>query len=269
MAARTRLIQLAIAAVDIAIVALVFTSIWPFPSGDFSIDLPSASEVEWEYDGGVVNVHAPFSVDNGWIYDVNDLTIYYIVTNYSGDKLAEQTIVVGDIPARQVTDSSVDFSFDLLALYNNGAQAMIFNDDLLSFYLEVSCLYTAKLVKFFASYEVSVPWEALINGYGISDVTYPTVLPGPGEPIEVTVDYWLDTASRLSAMPPALVNISYYGDGNLMGWTESTILLGGNRTGTIVVSITPAIYSSYYVELTIHVLDFTVTERYDVAGVLP
>jgi hypothetical protein len=267
MAARTRLIQLAIAAVDIAIVALVFTSIWPFPSGDFSIDLPSASEVEWEYVNGVVNVHAPFSVDNGWIYDVNDLTIYYIVTNYSGDELAEQTIVVGDIPARQVTDSSVDFSFDLLALYNNGAQAMIFNDDLLSFYLEVSCLYTAKLVKFFASYEVSVPWEALINGYGISDVTYPTVLPGPGEPIEVTVDYWLDTASRLSAMPPALVNISYYGDGNLMGWTESTILLGGNRTGTIVVSITPAIYSSYYVELTIQVLDFIVTER--VGAVLP
>jgi hypothetical protein len=267
MAARTRLLQLAIAAVDIAIAALVFTSIWPFPSGDFSIDLPSASEVEWEYLDGVVNVHAPFSVDNGWIYDVNDLTIYYSVTNYSGDELAEQTISIGDIPAHQITSSAVDFSFDLLAMYDRGADAMIFNDDLLSFYLEVSCMYTADLVKFFASYQVSVPWEALINGYGVLDVTYPTTLPSPGEPVEVTVDYWLDTASRLAVMPPALVNISYYGDGNLMGWTETTILLGGNRTGTIVVSVTPAIYSSYYVELTIRVLDFTVTER--VEAVLP
>ncbi len=260
---------MAIAVVDISIAALVFTSIWPFPSGDFRIDLPSASDVEWAYEDGNVSVHAPFTVDNDWIYDVKDLTIYYSVTNYSGDELAEQTILIGDLPAHQVTDSAVDFTFDLLSMYNRGAYAMIFNDDLLSFYLEVSCMYTADLVKFFASYQVSVPWEALINGYGISDVRYPSTLPLPGEPVDVTVDYWLDTAPRLAAMPAALVNLTYYGDGNVMGWTETTIGLGGNHSGTILLSVTPALYSSYYIELTIQVLDFTVTERVEATGVLP
>ena len=269
MAARSRFIQLAIAAVDIAIVVLVFTSIWPFPSGDFRIDLPSESEVEWEYVDGLVNVRAPFTIDNGWIYDVNNLTIYYRVTNYTGDELAEQTISIGDIPAQRVTSSEVSFSFNLLELYERGAYAMIFSDDLLTFYLEVSCLYTAKLVKFFASYQIDVDWEALINGYGISDVRYPSTIPMPGDPIEVTVDYWLDTATRLHDMPPAQVNVSYYGDDTLMGWTYTTILLGGNRSGTVVLDIVPAVYSSYYVEITIRVLDFTVTQRVGASGVLP
>jgi len=84
MAARTRLIQLAIGIVNILIVALVFTSIWPFPSGNFKVDLPSPSDITWSYEDGVAHIVAPVTIDNRWIYDVNDLAIYYMVRNYSG-----------------------------------------------------------------------------------------------------------------------------------------------------------------------------------------
>jgi len=269
MAARTRLIQLAISIVNILIVALVFTSIWPFPSGDFKVDLPSPSEISWTYEDGTVHIIAPVTIDNRWIYDVDDLAIYYIVTNYSGYRIVEQDIPIGRIPAGLVTETALDFEFDLLALYNSGAVSMVFNDDLLSFYVEVSCMYTAKLIKFFASYQVSVPWDALIQSYGISDVRYPSTVPLPGDPISVDVDYWLHTSDLLDGLPPATVTINYYGNQTLLGTVTTTIALGGNHTDTIQIDVTLAYYSNYYVELLIDVADYTIHRMVAVEGWLP
>lgn len=269
MAARTRLNQLAIGIVNLLIVALVFTSIWPFPSGNFKVDLPSATEISWTYEDGVVHIIAPVTIDNKWIYDVDDLSIYYIVTNYSGYRIVEQRIPIGDIPAGQVTETALDFNFDLLELYNSGAVSMVFNDDLLNFYVEVSCMYTAKLIKFFASYQVAVPWDALIESYGVSDVRYPSTLPLPGDPISVDIDYWLHTSGLLGALPAAQVTIRYYGNETLLGTASTTIALGGNHTDTIRIDVTPAYYSNYYVELVIDVAGFELREEVTVEGWLP
>lgn len=269
MAARTKIIQLSIAIVNIVIAALVFTSIWPFPSGEFKVDLPSANDISWTYDDGTVHIIAPFTIDNGWIYDVDDLALYYLVTNYSGYHVAEESIPIGTIPAGQVTESALDFSFDLLALYNSGAVSMVFNDDLLTFYVEISCMYTAKLIKFFASYQVSVPWEALIESYGISDVRYPSTLPLPGEPISVEVDYWLHTSDLLRDIPTAQVSIRYYGNETLLGSITTAISLGGNYSDTIRMDVTPAYYSNYYVELVIDIAGLRLTERLAIEGWLP
>jgi hypothetical protein len=269
MAARTRLIQLAIAVVNLLIAALVFTSIWPFPSGEFKVDLPSANEIRWTYEDGIVHIVAPVTIDNSWIYDVDDLSIYYIVTNYSGYRIAEQRMPVGKIAAGQVTESSLDFNFDLLELYNSGAVSMVFNDDLLNFYIEVSCLYTAKLIKFFASYQVSVPWDALIESYGVSDVRYPSTLPLPGDPISVDIDYWLHTSSLLRSMPAAQVSIRYYGNDTLLGSAATTIALGSNYSDTIQIGITPAYYTNYYLEVVIDISGMQLRERVAIEGWQP
>lgn len=269
MAARTRLIQLAIAIVNLLIVTLVFTSIWPFPSGEFRVDLPSANEIRWTYEDGIVHIVAPVTIDNSWIYDVDDLSIYYIVTNYSGHRIAEQRMPIGKIAAGQVTESALDFNFDLLELYNSGAVSMVFNDDLLSFYLEVSCLYTAKLIKFFASYQVSVPWDALVEGYGVFDVRYPSTVPSPGDPISVEVDYWLHTSDLLRSVPSAQVSIRYLGNDTVLGSTSSTISLGGNYSGVIQFEITPAYYTNYYVEIVFRIAGLELRERTAVGGWSP
>lgn len=261
MGTRTRLNQLAIGIVNLLIVALVFTSIWPFPSGNFRVDLPSAREISWTYENGIVHIIAPVTIDNRWIYDVDDLSIYYIVTNYSGFEIVEQTIAVGTIPAGQVTETALDFNFDLMGLYNAGAVSMVFNEDLLEFYVEVKCLYTAKLIKFFASYEVAVPWDALIQSYGISDIRYPSTPPPLGEPISVEVDYWLHTSDLLDALPPAQVSIRYLGNETPLSTASATIALGGNYTDTIRIDVTPAFYSNYSVELLIDVAGFQLRER--------
>lgn len=273
MAARTRLLQLAIAAVNLIVAGLVFTSIWPFPSGDFNVHLPSASEIHWTYADGTVRVTAPFTIDNGWIYDVDDLAINYLVTNGTGSTLATNTFKVGAIPAGRITSSQLDFTFDLLSLYSSGIDWMVFHDDMLYFRLEATCWYTMKLIHFDAAYEVSVPWDALIQGYGVSQVNYPTTLPPLGTPISASVTYWLYTSDLLSSLPAAQVTLSYYGDTVLLGQIQTTVQLGGNHTGVVAmdVNVTLAPYSSYSVLLQIQFGGFTISQRYATAlpGVPP
>jgi hypothetical protein len=268
MAARVRFLQLAIAIVNLFIVGLVFTSVWPFPSGDFNVDLPSASEITWTYADGIVQVHAPYTIDNGGFYDVSQLTLSYLVTNYSHYEIMENTIDIGNIPAGSVYPSSLDFDFDLMSLYSNGAQWMIFNDDLLNFHVEVSCYYTMELVKFDASYQVSVPWEALIKGYGISNTTFAS----SGTTGTASVTYWLNTADLLRNLPAAQVTLGFYADETPLGQTQSTVQLGGNQTqpATMIVDLLAFLstYSNdttYSVKLLINVGGFTLRYTQSIA----
>lgn len=245
---------MAISAVNLAIVALVFTSIWPFPSGDFKVDLPSPNEVRWSYADGVVHVIAPYSINNGGIYDVDNLTIIYRVSNLTSYVIAYDTIVIGRIPAGQVTSDDIDFTFDLLSLYNSGASYMVFNDDLLNFYVEVSCFYTVKLVKFEANYQVSVPWDALVQDWGVLDIS-----PWPPSGTSLTVDYWLRTSDILADVSPAAVILTLYDAGGPLQTVQQTIQLGGNYTGSVTFSI-PTTFSPPY-SMEIQVMGYTYPER--------
>jgi hypothetical protein len=250
------MLQLAVAATNLIIVALVFTSIWPFPSGEIKVHLPSANEISWTYSDGIVHVEAPYTIDNGWIYDIDDLSISYTVTNGSRSELAGQTIEVGSIPAGSVNSSELDFQFNLLEQYASGIDWMIFHDDMLYFHLEVSCWYTMKLIQFDATYEVSVPWDALIQGYGISGYSYST-----GPPFSVSVSYWLNTSDLLRNLPPVPITVSYYGDDTLMGSTQTTVQLGGHFDGTISTNLTPILAVNNSVVLDVQLAGFNITER--------
>ena len=236
MAARTRLLQVAVVVINIVIVGLVFSSIWPFPSGDFNVHLPSAHEVTWTYSDGMVHVVAPFSIDNGWIYDVDDLTVTYSVTNGTSTELAGQTMIVGDIPAGRITSSALDFEFDILEQYHSGIDWMVFHEDMLYFFIEVSCWYTMKLIQFDATYQVSVPWDALIQGWGV-DKDYNNYSFSPGPPPTATVPYWLNTSSILSGLS-ANVTFSFFNGTTLIGEAQTEVALGGSHTGAIAVELT-------------------------------
>ena len=253
MAARTRLLQLAIAVVNIVIAALVFTSIWPFPSGDVKVDLPSANEVQWTYQSGVVHVTAPFTIDNGGFWDIEDLTIKYEVTNYSLVPLVDDTINIGTIKVGGVVSSHLDFEFDLIALYNQGATWMVFNDDMLNFLIEVSCGYTMKMVKFAATYHVSVPWDAIVQSYGVLDYMVTPTGPLPTDPVSVSLQYWLTTSDLLRLLPSAQVDLAIKGNSTPLAQTQTTVQLGGNRTGAIDMGFTQLLDpgTTYTIEMSV------------------
>lgn len=255
MAARTRVLQLAIAVVNLSLIALAFTSIWPFPHGDFKVHLPQAKDVSWSYQNGLVHVTAPYSIENGGFYDVDGLVISYNVTNVTGYPLAGNTFELGRIPKGSVTSGALDFTFDLLRFYNSGAQWMVFHDDIIRFDIHVSCYYTMKLVKFDASYTTGVTWDALIKSWAIQR---PSSLPTPGTPYPIT--FWLNTSSLLRGLPPAQLNVSFSRDGQLLGWGETGIQLGGDRQGVVNVNMisgfNPAIPGSYTYAWSIRVMDY-------------
>lgn len=271
MVARIRLLQVAIAVVNLAIVALAFTSVWPFPSGQFKVDLPSASEITWTYDNGVVHVTAPYSIDNHGFYDVKNLVLDYNVTNDSLYPLAGEVIPIGDIPSGRVTSSAIDFRFDLLALFRSGAEWMVFNDDLLRFHVGVSCLYTAKLVEFAAEYQVQVPWDALIRDYGVSGYSWgTTATPLGAVPDSLNVTYWLDTSELLASIPTATVEIDLRGNSTLLGTGSGQVRLGGNYSGSFSFSINPSALTVadpptlFYLDIHIAVADFSDTRTIEI-----
>jgi hypothetical protein len=226
MAARIRVLQLAITVVNVTILALAFTSIWPFPSGDFRVDLPSADEVEWSYAAGTVTVSAPYTIDNGGFYDVADLVLSYEVTNYTNALIHESTLSIGDIPSGSVRADIIEFDIPLQQMYESGDTSMVFNDDWLNFRVEVSCFYTMRLIKFDAAYQVAVPWEALIEEMAIDAVRY-----AGGQ---ITVDYRVTTSELLSGT--ATLEIAVYQGSTLVDQQYDTIGLGTTSLGTVVLS---------------------------------
>jgi hypothetical protein len=234
MAVRTRVLQLSIALVNLSLIALAFTSIWPFPHGDFKVHLPQAKDVTWSYENGLVQVSAPYSIDNGGFYDVDNLVISYSVTNNTRYQLAGDTFDLGKIPKGTISPGSLDFTFDLLGFYRNGTQWMIFNDDILNFDIHVSCYYTMKLVKFDASYSTGVAWDALIRSWAIEK---PSSLPTLGTPYPI--NYWLNTSDLLHGLPPAHLNLSISRGSQLLGFGLSDIQLGGDQRGVVNVNLLP------------------------------
>jgi hypothetical protein len=261
MATRTKALHVGVASVNFLIFILAFTSIYPFPAGDFKIDLPSPNEIIWEYDSGVVNVVAPFSIDNGGFYDVDDLELRYEVTNYSSVLIAQDTVELGTMKAGAVTDGEITFSIDLLEMYARGLTWMIFNDDLLNFVVEVSCYYTMRLVKFDAIYTVSIPWDALIRDVGVDDVAF-----DPGT-MQLMVDYVVATSDILSG--DATLTASLLDGSSLVSEVSQTVRLGRVHTGTLVFDV-PIGSTPDTVLLEINVAGFQVEVYYAMpAGVIP
>jgi hypothetical protein len=268
MAARTRVLQFAIALVNLSLIALAFTSIWPFPHGDFKVHLPQAKDVTWSYENGLVRVSAPYSIDNGGFYDVDDLTISYNVTNNTRYLMAGDTFHLGKIPKGTIVPGALDFTFDLLGFYRNGTQWMVFNDDIVNFNIHVSCYYTMRLVKFDAQYSTAVPWDALIRSWAIER---PSSLPTPGVPYPI--HYWLNTSDLLNGLPPAHLNVSLSRDGNLLGWGISDIQLGGDRQGIVNLNFLsgfdPTVLGTYTLAYEINVMEFPLTGGWTIPGGLP
>ena len=261
MATRTKALTVGVASVNFIIFLLAFTSIYPFPAGDFKIDLPSPNEILWDYDSGVVTVTAPFSIDNGGFYDVDDLELRYEVTNYTNVLIAQDLIELGTLKAGTVSDGEIEFSFDLLELYDEGLTWMVFNDDLLNFVVEVSCFYTMKLVEFDARYSVSIPWDALIQDVAVEDVRF-----DPGS-MQLLVDYRVTTSDILSS--EAVLTASLLDGSSVISETSETVRLGRVHTGTLEFDV-PVGSSPDSVLLEIDIAGFPVDVSYSLpAGVVP
>lgn len=229
MAYRIRVLQVAIALVNMSIFTLAFTSLWPFAAGDFEVDLPTASEVEWSYSDGIVSVVAPYTITNGGYYDVSDLVISYDVTNVTYEEVASDVIEIGTIAAGSVVDDALEFTIDLQDLYDRGLGSMVFDYDYLNFVVEVSCKYTMKLIDFRAEYTVGVPWDPLIEDVAVDDVSYDVGTQ------QLTVDFHLVTSELLSG--DATIHAMLYDGYLFVSEDYEMVRVGGSYAGSVVLGL--------------------------------
>ena len=230
MASRTKALGAGVAVVNIVIFILAFTSIYPFPAGDFKIDLPSPNEITWEYSSGVVTVTAPYSVDNGGYYSVEDLTLGYQVSNYSGVPIADDVLELGNMKAGAVTSGEIVFELDLMDMYSRGLTWMIFNDDLLEFEVDVSCYYTMQLVKFDAVYSVSIPWDALIQSISVGEPLF-----DPMDPQTILIPYSLTTSNVLQGS--TTLHAELLDDGVTISEADEVVELGTSDSGAVEFTV--------------------------------
>lgn len=162
-----RILQICITLVNIAVAAIVITSILPFSMGQFQVTLPeNEQDVDWHYSNGIVTLSAPIGIDNGGFYAIRDVMLHVSVTNSSGFVIVNSTEDWGTIYAGEDFAGAITISFNLIALIEAEAYWMIFNPDYFEVEIVFNCKYTFKLVKFRATYDMIIPWDGLIRDIG-------------------------------------------------------------------------------------------------------
>jgi len=230
-----RILQISITVINIAVAALVITSIYPFVTDNFQVHLPDDSDVGWYYDDGVVTLSAPVGITNGGFYDVTDVRLHVEVENMTGFKICDSVSEWGTIQAGSEFMELLEVSVDVLELLESGAYWMLFNQDYLDVMIEFNCKYTLGLIKFDAYYQVAVPWDGLIQDISFGS---PELVNSSGE-YHVRVPYSITTDQILSGLGDFGLEIYNDMSSNPIASSFEQISLGTEYDGELVLSVEP------------------------------
>jgi len=222
---------------NIAVAALVLTSIWPFAMGQFQIDLPDDDDVEWFYEDGIVTMVAPIRITNGGLYAVRDVNVTVTVTNSSDFVIVNSTEYWGTIKAGSDISRSITLSIDVNQLIESEAYWMIFNPDYLDVEIFLKCKYTLKLVKFRATYQITMPWDGLIRDMGFGS---PQIVNASGN-YSLRVPFYVWTNELLSGR--GSFSATAYNDTSVTSISSSSanINLGENYSGVLEFQVAPEV----------------------------
>lgn len=230
-----RILQISITIINIAVAALVLTSIYPFVTGNFQVHLPDDSDVGWYYDDGVVTLSAPVGITNGGFYDVTDVRLHVEVENISGFKICDSVSDWGTIQAGSEFMELIEVSVDIVDLLESGAYWMIFNRDYLDVSIEFNCKYTLGLIKFDAFYQVAVQWDGLIQDISFGS---PELVNSSGE-FYVRVPYTIATDDILSGLGDFSLEVFNDTSSNPIASCDEQIALGTEYDGELALSVAP------------------------------
>lgn len=240
MSSLYRVLRIVISIMNMIIAALVITSIWPFATGEFSVDLPQADDIDWGYAGGHLTLSAPVTINNGGFYNIDDVTIHSLVTNSTKFELINETERWGRIPAGSVFGETVNFSMDFEELLTSGAYWMIFNSDFFDIEITISCRYTLGLIGFSAEYKLPYDWDGLILDLGFPRGELAS--PSPGV-YEIEQPYYIWTNSILSGYGGDFsLELREESTGDVIASSTDHIELGRNYSDSLILTIAQADY---------------------------
>ncbi|MEM2839401.1 MAG: hypothetical protein QW505_06020 [Thermoplasmata archaeon] len=240
MSSLHRVLRIVISIINIIIATLVITSVWPFATGEFSVDLPRATDIDWGYSGGLVTLSAPVTVRNAGFYNIDDVIVRTSVTNSTKFELINATERWGRIPAGSVFGETVNFSIDFNSLMSSGADWMVFNPDFFEIEITISCRYTLGLIGFSAEYKLPYSWDGLIIDFGFGRGELES--PSPGV-YQISQPYYVWTNSILSGYAGDFsLDLRVASSGNLTASSTDHIVLGRNYSDSLVLAVSQADY---------------------------
>ena len=239
-----RMLRIIISLVNIAVAAIVVTSVWPFITGDFTVNLPNEDEVDWSYSNGILTLSAPISIHNGGFYDIEDVVIRTTVTNSTGFDIINSSQDWNAIRAGSNFQETIDFSIDFGRLLSEGSAWMIFHQDFFDVHLQITCKYTWKLIGFSATYAVPINWEGLIRDIGFGNATLEN--PAPLQ-FRINQTYWVWTNSLLAGFGGDFsVELRNTTSSSLIASTSDHLTLGVNYSGNLVFNVDASQYLSLF-----------------------
>lgn len=250
-----RILRISVSMINIAIIIMIILAAWPFVTGNFGVDVPSQSDVNWSYSDGNITVSAPIGIRNGGFYDINDVNVRMSVENETHYSIVNSTNNWGTISAGSHVSRSVVFTVDLKKLLADGSTYMIFHPDSFVVDVEITAKYMLGLIVFTADYQVVYPWEGLILGMGFGT---PSLYNHTGT-YGIQVPYYLNTNHLLAGLGGDFAVSLKNGTGTDLANTSHHVSLGLNYSSMFNLSTNP--YAAFDLLMNNQTLTATITVK--------
>lgn len=212
-----KLYNIFIALFQIIVILLLFMAVYPLAIQGIRIE--EIGEPDITFDGNSIILKVPVKIINGGFYDINDITLSYILTNSTSEFLKDSQYL-GSIKGGEDAVIPLLVNMDLKKIYEMEAPDFyhFFHQDTLEANFTLSLKYLLDMVYFTTEYNTILTWKPPIKGYSMGE-NYRFFMNSTG--LYLTIPFTLDTASYL------------WGDANIMG----DVFASNNKIGMMNASL--------------------------------
>lgn len=225
-------VRIAIALFNLAIVVIILLAIFPLITGGLDIDIPETSEAGWSLDGDTLRLSTSFSVRNGGFYDIEDLSLGFVLTDEEGDVLLTDRSDPADMPAAETTTVDIELALDIGSMSQSAKRKVVFEGGTYGLTVDLETYYIMKLMKLNVSMDQQMDLQPLISDYVIDEnnIQYQYV----GSQLLITIPYHV-SASDIIAGSTIDVDCTMTNSTATLGNGSETVVLSQYTTGDFTI----------------------------------
>lgn len=231
--------RLGILAFKVLVVLIVLLSIMPLLMGDISMELDTGEESNWSLEDGVVSMSTPLAVENNGFFDINDVTVDFVLRDQNGEVLVRSGSDGTDIPAGGRTELDLDIELDLTDIARDDLANMVFNGSQLQFEVGISAKYSWDLVRGSVTASSDMEWEPMVQYMDLMMEQAMPVYDGTGYYMFIPYSFMI---SDMISGQPLLVRVTFEDALGNVGEYETVVQTNQFQYETAMVPISMETY---------------------------
>lgn len=207
-----RLMKIPLAATHAGIIAfkvlvamIVVLSVLPLLMGNVSLDLDTDQDSDWRYEDGVMIMRSPLIVENNGYFDINDVTVKFVLMDQNGKVLVRNQDDGTDIPAGGRTTVDLGIVLDLNDMSREDLADIVFNGSDMRFEIGLTAKYSLDLVQGAVSVTSEMNWDPMVRDMDIWTEEARPVYDGVGHFMYIPYSFF---ANDMVDGQPMLVRVS-------------------------------------------------------------